>query len=105
MKDLPQLPVDVEMSTTKSSQRGSNEGILKLITGVNGLSGADTVICCAADDDEHSCVEVGKQPDACSWVLALRDRVSLMLRLMPIPSTRTVDTVLQKQLLRLSPVN
>jgi len=43
MKDLPQLPVDVEMSTTNLSQRDRNEGILKLITGVNGLSGADTV--------------------------------------------------------------
>ena len=105
MKDLPQLPVDVEMSTTKSSHRDSNEGTLKIITGVNGLSGADIVTRCASDD-EHSGVEVGKQLDACSWVSALRDRASLMLRrLMLIPSTRTVDTVLQKQLLRLSPMN
>ena len=97
--------MDVEISTTKSSQRESNEGTLKIITGVNGLSGADIVTRCAVDD-EHGGVEVGKQLDACSWVLALRDRVSLILRrLMLIPSTRTVDTVLQKQLLRLSPVN
>ena len=43
MNDLLQLPVDVEISTFKSSQEEIDGGTLKLITGVNGVSGAKSL--------------------------------------------------------------